>query len=96
MPRAPLRPACHPERAVPQRIGDRRQVVGPAGIGASLLRTRLSHAGRSTQTKRNRFFKAGPQEFVPRDGCSGRRGLWDDQRSARLADRGKRVCGRPG
>src|SRR5262249_15628584 len=33
-PWAALRPACHSEFAVPQRVGDRRHVVGPSGVAA--------------------------------------------------------------
>ena len=44
-PRATLRPARHSELVVSQRVGDRHQVVGPAGVGACLLGTGLSHAG---------------------------------------------------
>ena len=44
-PRAALRPSRYAELAVSQCIGDRRHVVGPAGIGARCLGAGLSDAG---------------------------------------------------
>jgi hypothetical protein len=40
-----LRPACHSEFVVSQRVGDRYQVVSPARVGACFLRTGLSYTG---------------------------------------------------
>src|SRR5262245_31330417 len=42
-PGATLRPACHSEFVVSQRVGDRYQVVSPARVGACFLGTGLSY-----------------------------------------------------
>ena len=44
-PWATLRPACHSEFVVSQRVGDRCQVVGPVRVGACSLGTGLPYPG---------------------------------------------------
>ena len=85
-PRAALRPARHAEFAIAQRVGDRRQVVGPAGIAASLLRAGLSDPRTVDADEAQPVLRCRLREQPRFEPAARSAVVMDDERSVRVAN----------
>ena len=81
-----LRPARHAELAISQRVGDGRQIVGPAGVGARFLGRRPSDAGPVHADQPQPVLRCRLREEARFEPATGSAMIVENQRSLRIPD----------